>query len=113
MSNKINEPASLAACLADRARDVASRADALAAEIAALHHDIRSAERETARQAGFRCDTATGSVRQAAGELRDTAADWTVSRPPAHRAHARSRGACAQCTATLWSAAAVRRGAGT
>ena len=75
MSNKINEPASFAACLADRARDVASRADALAAEIAALRHDIQAAEREPVRQAGFRCDTATGSVRQAAGELRDIAAD--------------------------------------
>jgi hypothetical protein len=75
MSNKIKPPASLDADLADRARDVASRADALAAEIVALHHDIRAAERESVRRAGFRCDTAAGSVRQAAGELRDTAAD--------------------------------------
>jgi hypothetical protein len=74
MSNKINEPASLAIDIADRARDLASRADALAAEIAALHHDIWAAEREPVRSAGFRCDTAAASVRQAAGELRDTAA---------------------------------------
>jgi hypothetical protein len=75
VSNKINEPASLPMGLADRARDLASRADALATEIAALHHDIRAAEREPVRRSGFRCDTAAGSVRQAAGALRDTAAD--------------------------------------
>ena len=75
MSNKINEPASLPANLADQAGDLASRADALAAEIAALHHNIRAAEREPVRLAGFRCDVAASSVRQAAGELRDTAAD--------------------------------------
>jgi hypothetical protein len=75
MSNNINEPASLSADLAGRARDLASRADALAAEIGALHREIRAAVREPVRRAGFRCDTAAGSVRQATGELRDTAAD--------------------------------------
>ena len=86
MSNKINEPASFAACLADRARDVASRADALAAEIAALRHDIQAAEREPVRQAGFRCDTATGSVRQAAGGV-----EGHCCRPGPHLSRQRTR----------------------
>jgi outer membrane murein-binding lipoprotein Lpp len=68
LSNKINESASLAVDLADRARGLASRADALAAEIAALHHDIRAAGREPVRRAGFRCDTAAGSVRQVSAD---------------------------------------------
>ena len=89
MSNKINEPALLAVDIADRARGLASHADALAAEIAALHHDIRAAEHEPVRSAGFRCDTAAASVRQAAGELRDTATD--LDRIPAASAPARAR----------------------
>jgi hypothetical protein len=101
MANKINESASLAVCLADRARDLASRADALGAETAALHRDIRAAEREPVRS-GFRCDTVAGFIRQAAGELRDTAA---------HPARARSHGMCAQSTATPSSARPVVRGA--
>ena len=55
----------------------AFRADALAAEIAALHHHIRTAKREPMRPAGFRCDAAAGSVRQAARE--------TTSHPPSAR----------------------------
>jgi hypothetical protein len=54
MSNKINEAASPAVDLTDRARGLASRADALAAEITTLHHDIRAAEGAMVRRAGFR-----------------------------------------------------------
>jgi hypothetical protein len=60
--------------LRTRTRDLAAKADALVAEVAGLHRDIRTAD-EAARRAGFRCSTAITSIRQAAGKLRDTATD--------------------------------------
>lgn len=60
---------------ADQARELAQRAEALAAEIDALHLYIRAAGDEGVRRTGFRFDAARGSVRQAAAELRDTVAD--------------------------------------
>lgn len=55
-------------------RELAAKAQALAAGIAARDQDIRTAD-EAVRRAGFRCCTAIGSVRQAARDLRGTAAD--------------------------------------
>ncbi len=60
--------------LGRRTRGLAAQADALAAEIDALHQDIRTAD-EVVHRAAFRCATAIGSVRHAARELGDTAAD--------------------------------------
>jgi hypothetical protein len=58
---------------ASRALSLAIRAGALADEIDALHRDIRAARDEPVRRAGFRCDTASGWMRQASTELQDTA----------------------------------------
>jgi outer membrane murein-binding lipoprotein Lpp len=75
MSSKINHNSQCTARHAGQARSLAARAEALAAEIDALRRDLRAAGDHPVRLAGFRCDAASGSVRQAAGELRDTAAD--------------------------------------
>lgn len=75
MQNKTDIRSNPAADLSIRARDLAARAEALAAEIAVLHRDIRAAEPEPVRRAGFRCETAVGWVREAAGYLQETSAD--------------------------------------
>jgi len=56
-------------------RELAAHAEALASAITTLHDAIRAAQDESVRRAGFRCDTATGWTREAAGELHDTAGD--------------------------------------
>jgi len=58
-----------------RARELGTRAEALASAITTLHHDIQAAHDQSARRAGFRCDDAIGCAREAAGELCDTADD--------------------------------------
>jgi hypothetical protein len=63
------------AALAAHAQELAARADALAAEIAALHRDNLAAGSEPVRRTGYRCDTASGWVRESAGYLREMAAD--------------------------------------
>jgi hypothetical protein len=62
-----------AAAAASREFSLAIRAEALADEIDALHCDIRAARDEPVRRAGFRCDTASGWMRQVGTELQDTA----------------------------------------
>jgi hypothetical protein len=62
-----------AAAAADRALGLAVRAAALADEIDALHGGIRATRDDSVRRAGFRCDTAAGWMRQASGELGETA----------------------------------------
>lgn len=62
-----------ASAVADQALGLAVRAAALTDEIDALHDAIRAARDEPVRQAGFRCDSAVGLVRQASTELGDTA----------------------------------------
>jgi hypothetical protein len=59
------------------ALSLAIRAEALADEIDALHRDIRAARDEPVRRAGFRCDTASGWIRQAGTELHDTAGHFS------------------------------------
>ena len=66
-------PLRYAAAAASRALSLAIRAEALADEIDALHRDIRAAGDEPVRWAGFRCDTASGGMRQVGTELHDTA----------------------------------------
>jgi hypothetical protein len=74
MLNKTATHSNIAKYLSVHTRDLAARAEALAAEIATLHRDMHAADPEPVRRAGFRCESAAGFVRQAAGELRDTAA---------------------------------------
>jgi hypothetical protein len=69
----INNTCRYATAAANRALGLAVRAETLADEIDALHRDIRAARDEPVRRAGFRCDTAAGSIRQASAELADTA----------------------------------------
>jgi hypothetical protein len=75
MSSTTNSTFMPAARHASQARSLAARAEALAAEIDALHREMRAAGDDPVRLAGFRCDAASGSVCQAASELRDTATD--------------------------------------
>jgi outer membrane murein-binding lipoprotein Lpp len=76
MLSKINQNSHSPADLAARVRKLAAHAEAVASAIAELHHDVQAAHDDSARRAGFRCDTAIGCAREAAaGELRDTAAD--------------------------------------
>ncbi len=63
-----------AATAAARARELAGRAEELAAAIGAYKQELQSAGWEPVRRAGFQCDTAAGQARQAAADLRDTAA---------------------------------------
>jgi hypothetical protein len=62
-----------AAAVASRALGLAVRAAALADDIDTLRRDIVSASDEPVRRAGFRCNSAVGSVRQAGDDLADTA----------------------------------------
>jgi hypothetical protein len=73
MAIMINDSSRYAAAAASRALSLAIRAEALADEIDALHRDIRAAGDEPVRWAGFRCDTASGGMRQVGTELHDTA----------------------------------------
>lgn len=75
MASEINDNPQSGARYASQARRLATRAEALAAEIDTLHREMKAAGDDPVRLAGFRYDTASGSVRQSAGELRDTAAD--------------------------------------
>jgi hypothetical protein len=75
MSSKINDNSRSASDYASQARSLAARAEELAAEICTLHRYMRAAGDDPVRPAAFHCVTASGSVSQAAGELRDTAAD--------------------------------------
>src|SRR5262249_11259949 len=69
----INDTSRYASAAAGRAISLAVRAEALADEINALHRDIRDAQDEPVRRAGFRCDTTIGWMRQASAELHETA----------------------------------------
>jgi hypothetical protein len=73
MAIMINDSSRYAAAAAGRAVSLAMRAEALADEIDALHRDVRAARDEPLRRAGFRCDTASGWMRQAGTELHHTA----------------------------------------
>jgi hypothetical protein len=73
MAIMINDSSRYAAAAAGRALSLAIGAEVLADEIDALHRDIRAASDETVRWADFRCDTASGWVRQAGTGLQDTA----------------------------------------
>lgn len=75
MSSKINDNSQPTAGHTSQARSLAARAEALAGEIDALHREMKASGDDPVRLAGFRCDTASGSLRGAAEELRDTAAD--------------------------------------
>jgi hypothetical protein len=75
MLPKVNRDSPSPTDLAARARELAACAQALAAAITTLYHDIRAAQDESVRRAGFRCDTARGGTQGAAGELRSTAND--------------------------------------
>jgi len=75
MTIMIDGSSRYAAAIAARALRLAVRAEALADEIRAVHRDICAARDEPVRLAGFRCDTAIGSLRQAGTELQDTADD--------------------------------------
>jgi hypothetical protein len=77
MTIMINDSSRYAAAAAGRALSLAIRAEALADEIDALHRDIRAARDEPVRRAGFRCDTASGWIRQAGTELHDTAGHFS------------------------------------
>jgi hypothetical protein len=77
MAIMINDSSRYAAAAASRALSLAIRAEALADEIDALHRDIRAARDEPVRRAGFRCDTASGWIRQAGTELHDTAGHFS------------------------------------
>jgi hypothetical protein len=57
------------------ARELAARAEALAAAITTLHQDVRAAHDGSAHRAVFRCDDAITYAREAAEGLCDTAAD--------------------------------------
>lgn len=56
------------------ARELAARAQDLAAAIKTYHRALQAAGWEPVRRAGFQCDTAAGWARQAAAELAGTAA---------------------------------------
>jgi hypothetical protein len=56
------------------ARELAARAQDLAAAIRTYHRTLQAAGWEPVRRAGFQCDTAAGYARQAGAELLDTAA---------------------------------------
>jgi hypothetical protein len=73
MTIMIKDSARYAEAIAGRSLSLAVRLEALADEIDALHGDIRAARDEPVRRAGFRCDTAIGSLRQASAELQETA----------------------------------------
>jgi hypothetical protein len=75
MPLKINHNSPFPGGLAARARELAAHAEALTSAITTLHHDIRAAQDESVRRAGFRCDTARGGTQEAVGELRETASD--------------------------------------
>lgn len=60
---------------ADRARELVTAAELLAAGIRVFHADLRAADTEPVRQAGFRCDTAVGQAKGIADELGKTADD--------------------------------------
>jgi hypothetical protein len=66
---------SASAASSSSARSLSARAEALGAEIDVLHGELTAARDEPVRWAGFRCEMASGPLREAAGELRDTAAD--------------------------------------
>jgi hypothetical protein len=68
----INDTFRYATAAAHQALGLAVRAAALADEIDALHRVIRAAGDEFVRRAGFRCDIAVGSMREASDELQDT-----------------------------------------
>jgi hypothetical protein len=71
----INDAFRYAAGAAGQALGLAVLAAALADEIDALHRVIRAADDEPVRRAGFRCDIAAGSIRQAGTELAETTDD--------------------------------------
>ena len=73
MTIMINDSSRHVAATASRALSLAIRAKTLADEIDALHRDIRAACDEPVRWAGFRCDTASGWIRQVGAELHNTA----------------------------------------
>ena len=76
MAIMINDSSRYAAAAASWALSLAIRAEALADEIDALHRDIRAAGDEPVRWAGFRCDTASGRMRQVGTELHGTAGQF-------------------------------------
>lgn len=61
--------------LADRARELVTAAELLAASIRAFHADLRAADTEPVRQTGFRCDAAVGHATGIADDLGKTADD--------------------------------------
>jgi hypothetical protein len=73
MAIMINDSSRYAAAAAGRALSLAVRVEALADEIDTLHRDIGAARDEPVRRAGFRCDAAAGSMREASSELAETA----------------------------------------
>jgi hypothetical protein len=82
MAIMINDSSCYAAAAAGRALSLAMRAEALADEIDALHREVRAARDEPLRRAGFRCDTASGWMRQAGTNCTTPPVIWAASRPP-------------------------------
>jgi len=89
-------------------RESAARAETLAAEIDALHQQLRQAQDEPTRRSGFRLPDAAGTARQIARDLEETAedlarvrgrstcrADWGVC--PEHGATLRGTGGKSWC----------------
>jgi hypothetical protein len=104
MPAKINESSLPAPGFQARLREVMTRAEALAAEIDALHHDMSVAGNESVRRTAFRCAAAVESVRQAAAALRDTSANAErITTATAPRTCAVPWGACREHGNTLVS----------
>jgi hypothetical protein len=92
--------------LARLARDVAGRAEALAAEITDFCSDIGAPGGEPVRYAGFRCNTAADHMRQAVAELLKTAVDLDRIKTAAAPGPCRvSWGVCPEHGNTLTSSA--------
>lgn len=102
----INDTSRYATAAEDQALSLAVRCATLADEIDALHREIRAARDESVRQAGFRCDTAIGSMRQASAELADMADHLNrITDAPRSGACAIRWGVCSEHGNTLTSSA--------
>ena len=114
MTLKINDSSRYVLAVAERALNLAVRAEALAAEMDTLGGDIRAAGDEAVCRTGFRSDYAAADIRRAGRGLQETAGHRgriaAVTRPRACRVQ---WGACPGHGNTLTSCAVARPGVGT